>query len=109
MFRMGRTALQVNIQAIGAGANRGNLGTQFVEYALCNIVGRAIRAVDDNLQTFKCKTERYGAFTKLDITPGRIFNPLRLSQPIRLEGLHRLFQLRLNGMLNLIRQLAAFA
>src|SRR3546814_11238043 len=69
-----RTATIIDVQAIGADTDSHNFRTQFPERRRGDLIGRAIRAIDHDLQAIETKVRRKAGFHRMDIAPSRVLN-----------------------------------
>ena len=67
-FRVCSTHLVVDVEAVGSTTNRHNLSAQLVEDFGSDVVGRAMRSIDHNLESFECQVVGKSTFAKLDVT-----------------------------------------
>ena len=78
--RMGCAETVVDVQAIGRAADGDHLGTKLMKHHGRDVIGRAMRAVDHNLQALERQVVGERAFAKFDVTPGGIVKPAGFSQ-----------------------------
>ena len=106
-FRVGGAHFIIDVQAVGRAADGDNLGAQLMKHHGRDLVGRAVRAIDHEFQSSECQVMGKGAFAKLDVAPGRVFQPARLAQRGGIDPRGRLLQGGLHRILPLIVELGA--
>src|SRR4051812_44827655 len=62
-----RAEASIDVHAVGLDADRHHVGAQLVEYAWRDRVGRAVRAIDDELQALQVELAREGRLAELDV------------------------------------------
>src|SRR5438034_973653 len=99
----------VDIEAVGLDADRDDVGAELMENVRRDVVGRAMRAVDDDLHALQVELRREGGFAELDIAPAGIVDAARASQPGGLIAAHRPRHLFLDRRFGAVGQLEAVA
>ena len=99
-FRMGRATLFIDVEAVRLNAKRHHFRAQFPKHRRRHAIGRAMGAIDDDLQPVEPQAARQCAFDEFDVTAGRILEPLGTAEPGRRGELetavvHQVFDLRL--------------
>ena len=85
-----RAEAGVDVETIGLAADGDDLGAEFVEHVGRDLVGGAVRGIDDDLQAFQRQVVGEGALAELDVATLRIVEPARLAEPGRIDPLRRL-------------------
>jgi hypothetical protein len=79
-----------------------DIGAEFVEHVRCNVIGRTMGTVDNDLQSFQVELGRKRALAELDVAPGRVVEPLDLAKPPCFDAMPRplefLLDLRFDGV-----------
>ena len=104
---MGGTHAVIDVEAIGCAAYADHFGAELMKDLGCDVIRRAMRSIDHDLQTLEREVVGEGAFAKLDIAPCRVIQPARLAQLGRLSPDGRLLQSFFDRNLPRVGQLAA--
>ena len=104
---MGRAKAVVDVPAVGTAADGHHLGPQLVQHGRCNLVGRAVGGIDDDLQPAQGEAGVDRALAELDVAPLRIADTPGLAQAGGVGPGGRLGQRGLDGQLPRVGQLAA--
>ena len=101
----------VDVETVGRGRHRGHARTEFMEDCGRGLVGRTMRAIDDQVQAAQIKIGREGGFAEFDVAPGGIFEPARAPEArgidARQAAAQLIIDLALDRSLDLVGQLAA--
>src|SRR5205807_1806953 len=97
----------IDIETVGLDADRDDVGAQLMEHVGRDVVGRAMRAVDDDLHAFQVELGREGRLAELDVAPAGIVDAPRASQAGGLVAAHRPLHLRFDRRLGVVGQLEA--
>ncbi len=85
VFRRQRAAFAVDVEAVGRDRDREHLGAQFPEHGRRDLVGGAMRAIDDDAQPVEPQPFRKALLDELDVAAGRVVEPLGAAE-LRREG-----------------------
>src|SRR6266513_1920201 len=99
----------IDIETVGPDADRDDVGAQLMEHVGRDVVGRAMRAVDDDLHAFQVELGREGRLAELDVAPAGIVDAPRASQAGGLVAAHWPLHLRFDRRLGAVGQLEAVA
>ena len=77
---MGRAALGVDVEAVGADADRRDLGAQLVEHLWRNLVGGPVGAIDDHLQAVEVQEARKAGLGDLDVAGLGVIDPAHAAE-----------------------------
>ena len=106
---MRRTAVIIDVHAIGLIGNGDHLGAQLAEYMRRDIVGGAVCAIDHQTIAAQIQRRRERAFAEFNVAAGRIADAPDLAQRARCHRFDRLVDHRLDGLLDRIVKLLPIA
>jgi len=75
----------VDVEAVRVDPDRHHFGAEFMEDRRRNVIRGAMRAVDDQLQPAQVECMRKRALAELDVAAGRVLQPARLAEAVRIE------------------------
>ena len=102
-----RAAIFVDVEAVGIGIDRDDVGAQLPQHARAHLVGRAMGAIDHDAKARQAHGAREGRLDDLHIARGRVVHPLgapkirRGGQRLGRIGLHQRLDLQLGGVIQL--------
>ncbi len=103
-----RTAFAVDVEPVRRHRDREHLGAEFPEHGRGDLVGRAVRAIDDHAQPVEPQPFGKALLDELDIAAGRIVEPLGAAELGRAGApLRPLAERGLDLTLELVGQLVA--
>ena len=105
--RVDRPEAVVDVEPVRVHPDGHDLRTELREHAGRNLVGRAVRAVDDEPQPLEHDPPRKGALAELDVASRRIVHPLHLADAVGCDRLERALEGELDRDLRLVGQLSA--
>ena len=73
-FRVQRTDILIDIEAVRRNANRGDFRTKLAKNVRRDVIRRAVGGIDHQLESAKIQVRWERALAKLDIPPGGIVN-----------------------------------
>ncbi len=79
-LRRGRAEAVVDVEAVGTAADRGDLGAELVEDVGRDVVRRAVRGIDDDLQAAQRQLVAVGALAELDVAPAGVVETARAAE-----------------------------
>ncbi len=103
------TAVIVDVQPVRLSGKHDDFGTQFTEDARRYLIGRTMRAVDNDLQTGEIGPGRHAALAELDVAARCIIDSRHLTDLARLDDGHWRIQQLFDHQLQFIGQLGTFA
>ncbi len=95
------------LSAVGLVADRDHFGAELVEHRRRDVVARAMRAIDDDLQALEVEIVRKRALAEFDVAARRVADAERLAQLRRLDAADRTVDALLDRLLDRVRQLGA--
>ena len=97
---IGTAAILVDVETVGLDAVGHDIGAEFPQRRRRDLVGGAVCAIDNDLQTVEAQAAREGVLDELDIAAFGVVQPLRAAEIFRLGqgGTH----LRLNHVFDLL-------
>jgi hypothetical protein len=101
-LRMDGADAVVDVEAVRLRADGDHLGAEFVEHRRRDVVGGAVRAVDHQLEAAQVERVGEGALAELDVAAGRVLEPARLAEAVRVDADQRLVELGLDLGLDLV-------
>ena len=105
-LRRGGAETRVDVEAVGARADRFHVGPELVVDVRRDVVGGAVGAVDDDAHAAQVEMRRERALAELDIARGRVLDAPRLAELGGGHALQRPGELALDGALRGIGKLA---
>src|SRR5262249_19040261 len=78
-----------DVEAVGLARDRDHLRAQLVEHGRRDVVGRAVRAIHDDLEPFQIELVRERALAELDVASGSVGDAERLAELGRGHAFHR--------------------
>ena len=106
-LRVGGADIAVDIETVRIGTDADDLGAELLEDIGRRVVGRAIGAIDHDLETAKVHARRNGALAELDVAPVGVVDPLHLAERGRVDGAQRPLEFRLDCFFDVVRKLIA--
>ncbi len=97
----------IDVHSVRVGPQLDHFGAEFVEHGRCDVIGGAVRAVDDDLQTLEVEFVRKRPLAEFDVAAGGIVQPAHLAEPLRVHAVPGLVQFGFDPGLDRIRQLGA--
>ena len=76
-LRRGRAEAGVDVEAVGTAADRRHLGAELVEDLRRDVIGGAVRAVDDDREAAQRQVVAVGALAELDVATAGVVEPAR--------------------------------
>src|SRR5258708_13586425 len=107
MSRIRRAYVVVDVEAVRLVADGDDLGAELVEHVRRDVVCRAVRAVDDDLQSLEIELVGKRAFAEFDVAPAGIVDAERLAQLLRRYAGDGAVHAALDRVLDLIGKLGA--
>src|SRR5205085_3959055 len=83
ILRMHRAATFVDVHAVGLVAHGEYFGAELVKNRRRDVIRRAVRAVDDDLETLQIELARIRALAELDVAPTRVVDAECLAELFR--------------------------
>jgi hypothetical protein len=102
-----RAATGVDVEPIGGDADRHDRRAELAEHRRRDVVGRAVRAVDDQRHAAKIEGRRKRRFAELDVAPRGVGDAARLAELGRGHALERRVHRLLDRALGRVRELLA--
>ncbi len=106
---MGGTDALVDIETVGLVADDDDVGAQLVEDVGRDVIGGAIGAIHHHGQAAQVQAGRHRALAELDVAPGSVLHAFGLAQLLRRHRVQGPVHLGLDGLFQLVWQLAATA
>ena len=105
--RRRRAAILVDIQAIRRGTDARHLRTEFVKDVRRNVISRAMRTIDNDLQPAQIHVVRESALAEFDVAPVGVVDTPHAPQLRRSNAAQRRVDARLDARFQRIVELAA--
>src|SRR4029077_19057813 len=97
----------VYVEPVGIRSYRFDVGAQLVENMGSDVIGRAVRAVDDDLHSAKVEGGRERALAELDVAAAGVFDAAGFPEARRILAADGALELRLDVHLDAVGKLAA--
>ena len=105
---MRRAHVLIDIETVGLPTDHADVGTELAEDVGCDVIGRAMGAVQHDSQAVQLEAIVDRGLAELDVAPGGVIDADRLAEPIRRHGFQRLVELVLDFGLDLVGEFQPF-